>query len=228
MTHLYLTLLDDYPVILLLGGEKGGTGKSTLAVNLAVWLANRGRDVVVIDTDAQRTASHFVDRRNALPDLPRVHCAEKRGNVYDVVRDLSSRYEEVIVDAGGRDSEELRTALVATHCVYVPLKASQPDIETSVHMNQLVKLARGMNPALVARMVISMGPTHPAIHEADDAQQILGELPEMSLSTVIVRDRKIYRDAMVEGRGVVEMGNEKAIREICALGLEIYESGTVQ
>jgi chromosome partitioning protein len=212
-------------MILLLGGEKGGTGKSTVAVNLAVWLAREGADVVLIDTDPQRTASHFVDRRNALDGLPVVHCAEKHGNVFDTVRDLGKRYEQVIVDAGGRDSEELRTALVASHVVYCPLKASQPDLETSVHMNELVKLARGMNPDLQARLVISMGPTNPVIHEAQEAQELLEELTEFRLSEVVVRDRKVYRDAMAEGRGVIEMTNEKAAGEIEALAKEIYQIG---
>ena len=214
-------------MILLTGGEKGGTGKSTVAVNLAVWLARQGADIVLIDTDLQRTASHFVDRRNALDAVPIVHCAEKHGNVFDTVRDLAKRYEQVIVDAGGRDSEELRTALVAAHMVYCPLKASQPDIETSVHMNELVKLARGMNPALEARLVISMGPTNPVVHETQEAQQILEELTEFSLSGVVIRDRKVYRDAMVEGRGVTEMNNEKATAEIEALAREIYQRGDV-
>lgn len=209
-------------MILLLGGEKGGTGKSTVAVNLAVCLANEGVDVIVLDTDPQMTASRFVDRRNAIEGAPKVHCAEKHENVYDTVRDLANRYDQVIVDAGGRDSEELRTALVAADVVYCPLKASQPDIETSVHMNQLVKLARGMNPRLKAKLIISMGPTNPVIHEAADATAILQDLPEFSLSSVVLGDRKVYRDAMTEGKGVIEMSNDKAKAEIEALAQEIY------
>ncbi len=209
-------------MILLLGGEKGGTGKSTIAVNLAVWLARKGADVILVDTDRQRTASHFIDRRNQLNGIPTVHCAEKHGNVFNTTRDLAKRYDQVIIDAGGRDSEELRTALVAANLVYCPLKASQPDLETSVHMNELVKLARGMNSALEARAVISMGPTNPVIHEAQEAQEILTELPEFKLSDIVVRDRKVYRDAMVEGRGVIEMDNPKATAEIEGLAKEIY------
>lgn len=207
---------------LLLGGEKGGTGKSTAAVNLAVWLATRGVDVVLVDTDHQRTASNFIDRRNSQGDLPRVHCVEKYGNVLDTIRDLSGRYDEVIVDAGGRDSEELRSALVAANLVYCPLKASQPDIETTVHMNELVKLARSMNPNLQAQLLISMASTNPAVQEAIEAREILKELPEFVLSDVMIFERKIYRDAMLEGRGVIEMGNEKATAEITALAHEIY------
>ncbi len=209
-------------MILLLGGEKGGTGKSTVAVNLAVWLVHQGADVILVDTDLQRTASHFIDRRNEITDARKIHCAEKHGNVFETVRDLANSYEQVIVDAGGRDSEELRTSMVASQVIYCPLKASQPDIETSIHMNELVKLARGMNPALQARLLISMGPTNPVIHEADEAREILVDLTEFSLSTVTIGDRKVYRDSMIEGRGVIEMGNAKAKAEIETLAAEIY------
>ncbi|MFZ4702669.1 MAG: division plane positioning ATPase MipZ [Candidatus Methylumidiphilus sp.] len=209
-------------MIVLFGGEKGGTGKSTLATNLAVWLAKQGRDTIIIDTDRQMTASNWVDRRNSNETLVKVHCAEKHGNVFHAVRDISKRYDEIIIDAGGRDSEELRTALVAAHIVYVPLRASQPDLETSVHMNELVTLARGMNPTLDARLIISMAPTNPVINEAKQAQELLRELPVFNLSDTIIRERKVYRDAISDGLGVVEMDNPKAIAEIEALANEIY------
>jgi chromosome partitioning protein len=209
-------------MIVLFGGEKGGTGKSTLATNLAACLSQQGCDVILVDTDIQRTAANWVDRRNLLKDTPTVHCAERRGNVFQFLRDLAKRYEQIIVDAGGRDSEELRTALVATHKVYVPLKASQPDLETSLHMNELITLARGMNPGLEAHVLICMAPTNPSIHEATEAQELLTELSALTASTVTISERKAYRDAMAEGRGVSELGNEKAKAEIEALVQEIY------
>lgn len=209
-------------MILLLGGEKGGTGKSTLATNLAAWLAVQGRDVILVDTDVQRTAANWVDRRNLLPGAPAVQCAERRGNVFHALRDLAKRYEEVIVDAGGRDSEELRTALVAAHKLYVPLRASQPDLETSLHINELVTLARGMNPVLEARVLISMAPTNPAVKETADAQELLRELSALAPSAITISERKAYRDAMTEGRGVCELNNDKASAEIVALAGEIY------
>lgn len=217
-------------MILLLGGEKGGTGKSTLATNLAAWLAVRGDDVLLVDTDVQRTAANWVDRRNLLAGTPAVHCTERRGNVFHALRDLAKRYKEVLVDAGGRDSEELRTALVAAHQVYVPLRASQPDLETSLHMNELITLARGMNPELQARVLISMAPTNPSIKEAADARELLQELSALLPSVVTISERKVYRDAMTDGRGVCELDNEKARAEIAALAQEIYgdRNGEVQ
>lgn len=210
-------------MIVLLGGEKGGTGKSTLATNIAAWLAQQRHDVILVDTDRQRTAANWVDRRNLIqPTVPVVHCTERHGNVFHALRDLAKRYEQIIVDAGGRDSEELRTALVAAHKVYVPLKASQPDLETSLHMNELVKLARGMNPSLEARVIICMAPTNPSIRETSEAQELLTELSELTPSVINICERKAYRDAIAEGRGVIELSNDKAILEIEGLVKEIY------
>ena len=154
-------------MIVLIGGEKGGTGKSTIATNLAAYLAARSDDVVLLDADSQATATRWVERRNnAHPELPKVHCVQKTGDIFETIRDLATRYQQVIIDAGGRDSEELRSAMVAAQKLYTPLKASQPDLETTTNINQLVKLACGLNPNLKAYAVISMAPTHPAITEA--------------------------------------------------------------
>ncbi|MGB8170151.1 MAG: division plane positioning ATPase MipZ [Chthoniobacteraceae bacterium] len=209
-------------MIVLCGGEKGGTGKSTLATNLAVWLAHQGKDVLLVDTDRQLTASRWIDRRHALgTEFPMVHGAEKHGNVFHALRDFATRYDEIIVDAGGRDSEELRTAMVAAQIVYLPLRTSQPDLETAVHMHELVSLARGLNPTLRARWLLTMAPAGDHGDTAE-AARTLRELPAIPLADIIIRDRKIYRDAMASGHGVTELLNDKAQAEIDALGHEIY------
>lgn len=210
-------------MILLVAGEKGGTGKSTIATNLAVALAHRGLDVCLVDTDQQATSARWCERRNESAELPKVHCVQRTGTVFDTVRDLAQRYQHIIVDAGGRDSREMRTAMVAADRLYVPLRPSQPDLETSVHMDDLVGRARDMNPDLQAKAVISMACTHPSVSEADDAAELLAELPNLSLSSVIIRTRKAFRDAIAEGKGVLELENPKAMESISHLVEEAFD-----
>ena len=211
-------------MVILIGGEKGGTGKSTIATNLAACLVGRSEDVVLLDADSQATATRWVQRRNSShPELPKVHCIQKTGNIIETIRDLATRYQQVIIDAGGRDSEELRSAMVVAQKFYTPLKASQPDLETALTINKLVKLARGLNPNLKAYAVISMAPTHPAITEAQEANELLMELSTIELSVAFIRERKVFRDAMVEGKGVIECNNRKAKAEIRLLAEEVYD-----
>lgn len=210
-------------MIVLIGGEKGGTGKSTVATNLAAWLANEGKDVLLLDADIQATAKRWVDRRNELDEtLPVVNCAQALGDVFKPARDYEQRYEEIIIDAGGRDSKELRTAMVAADVLFVPIQASQPDLETMDHVNELIGLAKSMNPNLRAFALISRAPANPLINEVAEAREFLADFTELQLAGTFVRDRKVYRDAMLEGRGVVELRNAQAKAEIQLLGQEIY------
>ena len=210
-------------MITLIGGEKGGTGKSTLATNLAAWQAHRGKDVLIVDADKQGTASNWASNRAEHAKVLSVHCVQKHGNLCHSLSDLKGRYESILIDAGGRDSEELRSAMVVADKVVSPLKASQSDLWTVQHLSELVTLARGLNPKLKAAVVISMASPHPRISETQDAEEMLREFRNtLSRSKTVIHERKAYRDAMVEGMGVVEMKDDKALQEIEALAKEVY------
>lgn len=87
--------------IILIGGEKGGTGKTTLAVNIAAARARDGHDVLVVDTDPQGSASYWAAAREEAGIEPRVASIQKFGKTLaNELKDLSKRYEEIIVDAG--------------------------------------------------------------------------------------------------------------------------------
>lgn len=209
--------------IVMAGGEKGGAGKSTTAVNLAVYLACEGFDVMLLDADKQATASKFITRRNEAGILPVVHNTQKLGNIFNTAQDLAKRYDFVVIDAGGRDSQELRTGMVAADLLYVPLRASQADVETLPVVNELVGLSRGMNPTLQARILLCMVPETSINTEARDAKALFEEFPDLPLSDNMVADLKIYRDALRLGQGVVELKNSKAKAQIQLLGQELQE-----
>ncbi len=210
-------------MILLIGAEKGGVGKSTFATNLAVHLASEDVDVILVDTDSQATCARFVERRTEAGIQPAVHCVQRTGDVSAALRDLGRRYQVVIADAGGRDSKELRTAAAVADLMLVPTRASQADLETLPKVNELVGLARALNPDLQAYAVLSMAPTNPVIREVEDAQELLAEFDELKLASTVVRDRKVFRDALLGGKGVVEMDNGQAKAEIQLLADEFFE-----
>jgi chromosome partitioning protein len=208
-------------MIVLIGSQKGGCGKSTTAVNICAELAGRGHDVVLVDADRQCTSANWAMDRVDKPALAAVHCIQKYENIRDTLLDLDKRYEFVIVDAAGRDSRELRTGMTAAHILVVPFRPSQPDLDTLPNMQEIIIQAKDLNPNLAVYGLITMAPTNPVIHEETDARECLIDYPEIKLLATMIRDRKVYRDAMSEGMGVVEMDNPKAKMEIKNLIEEI-------
>ena len=210
-------------MILLIAAEKGGVGKSTLATNLAVHLAYQGVDVVLLDTDGQATAARFAERRDAAAITPAVPCVQRTGEVVSTLRELARRYQVVVVDAGGRDSREMRSAMAVANLLLVPTKASQADLETLPKVNELIGLARGLNQELKAVAVLSIAPSNPVIREVENARELLAEFDQLELADTVIRDRKVYRDALLAGKGVTELDNSQARAEIQLLAQEFFD-----
>ncbi|RQH00193.1 division plane positioning ATPase MipZ [Paraburkholderia dinghuensis] len=210
-------------MILLIAAEKGGVGKSTIAVNLAVHLGHNGVDAVLLDSDGQATAARFAERRDEARLSPAVPCIQRNGDVAPTLRDLERRYQVVIVDAGGRDSREMRSAMAVANLLLVPTRASQADLETFPKINELIGLARGVNHELKAVAVLSMAPSNPVIREVEDARELLAGFDQLSLADTVIRERKVYRDALLAGKGVIELDNGQARAEIQLLTQEFFD-----
>jgi chromosome partitioning protein len=205
-------------MIVLLGSQKGGCGKSTLATNMAAALSHNS-DVVLLDADSQGTSANWVNDRNET-EAPTVHCVQRSGNITATVRDLAERYEQVVIDAAGRDSQELRTALTIADIVICPFRPSQADVDTIFHLSVVIDTAKDFNSTLRVLGVLTLCPTHPANTEIEDSREYLSE--HMEVIPSIVCDRKAYRDALSEGLSVVEYNNPKAKQEINDLVGFIY------
>ena len=128
-------------MIILIGSQKGGCGKSTTAVNICAELASLGNDVVLVDADRQCTAANWISDRLSKPNVPKVHCVQKYDNIRETLLDLNQRYGFVVVDAAGRDSRELRTGMTACHVLIVPFRPSQPDLDTLPKLREIISQA---------------------------------------------------------------------------------------
>ncbi len=113
-------------------GEKGGTGKTTLATNLAGMRATEGRDVLIIDADRQGSASYWAEKRaDTHPELPGVQSVQKFGGGLQLaVRDMARRYADIIIDAGAGDSREVESALRVAERAIIPVQPSGLDVWT--------------------------------------------------------------------------------------------------
>ncbi|TKF78438.1 chromosome partitioning protein ParA [Vibrio kanaloae] len=207
--------------VILLGHQKGGVGKSNTAANLAVAISKEKfngetDNILLIDADPQATLYRWAQRREEFDEMNAFPCIRLDGNVTKQIKRESEKYSYVIVDAAGRDSREMRSAMLAADLMLMPTKASLSDLELLEHMAATIEAARDYNSDLKVGVFINMSPTN-SQSEKKVAKGLLKEFPEFVLLNTVVSERKAHRDAWSEAVGVHEWKDSKAKAEISCL-----------
>jgi len=180
---------------------KGGAGKTTTAINLAVARALVGRDVLAVDGDRQGSLIAALANREAGPSVAAVHYPD--GQVLRQQITLArDKYEDIIIDAGGRDNTALRAALMLADLVLIPFQPRSFDVWALDDMAVLLAEARA---ARDVRAVAFLAMADSRGHDNDEAA---GAVPEgiEYLDTPIGR-RKAIADAAGRGCGILEDPN---------------------
>jgi chromosome partitioning protein len=193
-------------MIILVANEKGGTGKTTLAVNLAVRHLNDGKTVLLIDADPQQSASAWAELRQASGIEPCPVTVSKTGASLDKdVKALAPKFDMTLIDTGGRDSVEMRKGMLIADLVLVPVQASQFDVWVLEKMAKLIEDAQGFNEGLKSALVVNRAPTNPAITEEEDLRNFLSELPGMTPLKTSIKERIAWRKAAKQGLAIGEI-----------------------
>lgn len=211
-------------MIVLVGGEKGGSGKSCLAQNLAVYFkTNFPGEVLLVDCDPQRTTSDWIQERKDNLKLTPINCVQLYGNIREDLLSLKTRYEFVVVDCGGQDNRALRSSMsVASHAL-IPLRPKRRDLKTLPHMEDIISTCKMVNPTLKAAVVMTQCPSLPnqskRILEAKDVCQSYC----VDVLESIIYSRNVYDDSEEKGLSVMEIEPDgKAAEEIRNIAKEFF------
>ncbi len=198
--------------------QKGGTGKTTLALNLAAGLVKRG-SVHLVDADPQRSITQWVGMGGGSSGLPGV--AQLVGNPTAVLGKLTRNYRYVVVDCPPTvQGETVATIMRMAHQVLIPALPSPIDLWASVDMAVAVKEAKKYNPGLGAYLVLNQLETRNALSR--DMREAVAEFDVPVLAASMQR-RAAYRTAAVEGQSVYGLGKRgvQAVADIDAIIEEI-------
>jgi chromosome partitioning protein len=205
-------------MVIVMANSKGGVGKSTLAVLLAVWLHERGRSVILADCDPQRSSSEWI--KEAAPGVKAVHLAGP-DEVLNKLPRLAKQADYVIADGPGSNTEVSRALLLRADLAVVPCKASMLEVRALTQATAVLKQARDIRKGLPkAKIVLTMITKNYRL--AQDMRDVAGLL-RLSLMTTPLTLRQVYADAPGQKTVVWKMGSraKEAAREIEQLFLEL-------
>jgi chromosome partitioning protein len=211
-------------MIVVLGGIKGGTGKSTLATNLTV-LRSQTHKVLLVDADKQRSSSIWVETREQLGHPYNWTTIELRGEtLHSQIRKLKVDYDDIIIDVGGEDTTTQRSALLAADKFLVPFAPRCFDIWTLGPVKTMITDACGFNENLQSFALINQGDSRGTDNLT--AFNILNSCAEFRTFTFVINERKAFGNAASDGLGVVEQKkpDPKAISELNQLYVHLFDS----
>ncbi len=216
-------------MIYTIGGIKGGSGKTTIATNLAIWLAQKGSDVLLVDADEQETATDFSAWReqNVGDEMGYTSIKLTGESVRTQVTKLKNKYEHIVIDTGGRDTTSQRAALVISDYYLVPFNPRSFDIWTVYKVQNLVGEIRAVKPDAL-HVYTFLNRADPRGADNDEAAEILMQCEGMNYVPNPLGNRKAFSHAAGKGLGIVELNppDEKASTELNNLFTYIFSNST--
>lgn len=194
--------------------QKGGVGKTTIAVNLAVTFAMSGRRVLLVDADPQGSALAWSSAREGEPLFPVIGMAKP--TLHRDLPVIARDYDMVFIDGAPRVNDLGRAAIMASDLVLIPIQPSPYDVWAAVEIVELMREAQTFRPDIKGAFVINRKIVNTAIGR--DVIVALQAFTDFAVLPTALAQRVVYAESAARGQGVAETApNSEAAREVGAL-----------
>lgn len=194
-------------MIILVAAEKGGVGKTSVAVNLAALAVSDGIDTLLLDTDSTGSAGAWIRIRkdeNVTPAIPVLTITD--ADPISTLADIAPKYDLVIVDVGARSYDTMLKMALLADLMVVPTTPGQFEAESTLNLMDVLRSmdVRHRSGRIPVHVVLNQLPTNSRSREESDLREFLRESGIPVLSSAL-RTRKAWRDASKSGRGLHEL-----------------------
>lgn len=206
-------------MIIGLLNQKGGVGKTTLAVNIAAALTRQGSRVLLIDADPQGSALDWAAAREGAPLFAVVGLP--RPTIHKEISTIAQGYDHVVIDGPPRVTDLARSAIMASDLVMIPVQPSPYDIWAADEVVKLIDEARVYKELIKSVFVVNRKIANTAIGR--DVGEALAAYPVPVLKAFVTQ-RVAFAEAVTQGKSIFETDPDgQAAQEVQAVLDEIMK-----
>lgn len=210
--------------VIVVGAEKGGVGKTTLALALAHQAMSEGADVVVLDTDRQKSASRWAESRALTPRVPALSVLAHSADPLHEIASLSRRYDLVVADIGAQNYRVLLECALLADVYLVPTGTSSLDLDSAEELFVLLSRITQERQGGALRVVLNKVPPRESSTEVLRTRRRLREGGIETLRQTVAQ-RSVWRSVANTGLALGELpkrhADPKAMQEMSALYAEV-------
>jgi chromosome partitioning protein len=215
-------------LILTFGHTKGGVGKSTIALNFAIERIRSGADVLLVDGDHRQTSlSKAIAVRSDSGLVPSVPCIvlDDARALRQQVALLRAKYQDILIDVGGKDSNALRAALTVTDVLILPVAPESVELWALDDVVDVITEAQSLHSF---RVLVLLNRAKPTGRDNDETRALVAEYPGLTMLGPSLGQRSAFGSAFGRGQSVIEYRptNAKAITEFRAVMNAVFSSSS--
>jgi chromosome partitioning protein len=200
-------------VITVIANLKGGSGKSTVTFNLALWLQMKGQEVTAYDLDPQATLQDVARVRREEGISPALIVNGLNGIYGQFTEQLTRHTGHVLIDVGAANMQAMKEAISVADRIIIPVPPSQPDVWATQRFLRIIDEAAGDVPhELIA--FVNRADTHIAVRESDEAEEALNMMTVLNVLPHRLCQRTSFRRTLSEGLSIFELSpSSKSAKE---------------
>ena len=206
--------------VIAFSNQKGGSGKSTLSANLAVLWSNSGYKVAVIDADAQKSLTYWLDSRKTYygeDDIGIIKLDFDIRNLIEEIKSIKRKYDFIIIDSPPSITYETVQIVKSANRVFVPVQPSPLDLMATLPFLKLAQQER-KNPLIILNRVMPRA-------KLTDAMILRLRYSGAKIARSRISSKVLFAETFSVGRGVIDISvTSDAAKEIINAGNEILRT----